>query len=188
MRNIWFSSDWHLGHSKVLTFSDKNGNKIRSQFSNVNEMNECILQLHNERVKPGDLYYNLGDVFFGSKIEFEKIMPKFQGRKRLVIGNHDDVPYLVKTGFFQKILMWRQMIEHGLLFSHVPVQELSLERKPNTPKLFNVHGHTHAHGSPPGPYHSVCVELTDYKPIHLDELKEIFSKKKLTFDSESPIL
>lgn len=168
--DIWISSDWHLFHSNILTFIDYSGKKVRPEFSTVDEMNECILDSHNSVVKPGDIHYNLGDVFFGDKAEFEKIIRKFNGRKRLLVGNHDDPKYL--SQFFQKIGLWRVFSEHGLILSHIPLHESSLYRsKDLTNPMLCVHGHIHSNESPPGPYKNVCVEKIGYTPVNIEELR-----------------
>jgi calcineurin-like phosphoesterase family protein len=172
VRDIWVISDLHYGHAGILEFVDYQGQKVRPEFANVDEMNECLLEMHNSVVKPGDIYINLGDVFFGDKANFEKNFPKFHGRKRLLLGNHDDGIYLAKTGFFQKIGLWRMFPELGILMSHVPLHEMSLYRgKDLTRPMTNIHGHIHRLDSAPGPYRNVCVEKTNYTPIHIEELR-----------------
>lgn len=170
-RNIWVTSDTHYNHEKILTFYDFRGNRTRS-FDTVSQMNEFLLERWNSVVKPGDIVYHLGDVFFGNKATFEKDWPKFHGSKRLLPGNHDDVKYLSDTGFFKKIMYWRMFTEHGLLFHHIPLDVTSLFRgKDSSAPLFQAHGHTHTMGSPKrGPYTSVCVELRDYTPVHIEDL------------------
>lgn len=175
--NIWVSSDLHLNHANILRFTDSDGLPVRPGFSDVDEMNEYMLERHNSVVKPGDKYYCLGDVFFGYKPDdrnwFKSYWPKFNGSKRLIVGNHDDIKFLSSGGFFQKVYMWRMMPEFNLLLSHVPLHLSSLTRGAEQKPLLNVHGHTHSNGSPVGPYKSVCVEmLDDYTPINLEELRD----------------
>lgn len=170
-RNIWIVSDWHLFHENILKFTDAEGNLTRPGFSSVDEMNECILERHNEVVKTGDIVYNLGDVFFGDKEKFKKFFPKFNGRKRLIVGNHDDIKFLASGGFFQKVQMWRMFPEYGLILSHVPLHPSSCMRRDMT--LKNIHGHIHQNDSPPGLYQNVCVEKTDYRPLNIEELKHV---------------
>lgn len=170
MRDIWVISDTHLFHENILKFKDSSGNLIRPGFSDVDEMNLYILEQWNSVVKPGDIVYHLGDVFMGDKDEFKKLWPKFNGRKRLVVGNHDDIRFLGSGGFFQKILMWRQFTELGLLLSHVPIHHSSLVR--NDKELHCVHGHVHQNDSPPGPYTNVSVEKIKYTPVHIESLTQ----------------
>lgn len=169
--NIWVTSDLHYNHANILTFIDYNGNRTR-EFDNVDQMNEFILDRWNSVVKPGDIVYTLGDTFFGDKEVFKRVWPKFNGSKRLIVGNHDDIEFLSSGSFFKKTLFWRMFTEHGLIFHHVPLHLLSLFRGKDLDKpLFQVHGHTHTMGSPKmGPYTSVCVEMRDYTPVNIEDL------------------
>ena len=180
MRNIWITSDTHLFHANILKFSGNDGQLIRgNRFSNVDEMNECILENWNSVVGPSDIVYHLGDVFFGAREDFAKLWPKFNGSKRLVVGNHDDVKFLSSGGFFKKVMMWREFTEFGLMLSHVPLHESALMRHTDRTKpwpdgqstLLNIHGHIHQNPSPPGPYKNLCVEWTDYTPVNIEELR-----------------
>lgn len=175
-REIWITSDTHLFHSNILKFKDSDtGNLIRGEkFSDVDQMNQYILDKWNSVVKPGDIVYHLGDVFIGNREDFKNLWPKFQGSKRLVVGNHDDIPFLSSGGFFKKVMMWRTFPEFGLMLSHVPLHQSSLERyMPDGGKKFlkNCHGHIHQNPSPDGPYQNMCVEITDYTPINIEELR-----------------
>jgi calcineurin-like phosphoesterase family protein len=154
-----------------LNFIDYKGNRTR-EFDTVDQMNEFLIDRWNSVVKPGDIVYTLGDTFFGSKDEFKIAWPKFNGSKRLIVGNHDDIQFLSSGGFFKKTLFWRMFTDHGLVFHHVPLHPSSLFRGKNidTP-MFQVHGHTHTMGSPKmGPYTSVCVEMRNYTPVNIEDL------------------
>ena len=170
---MWVTSDYHLFHKNILNFTNSNGEKIRGQFDNVVQMNECILDNHNDLVKPGDIVYNLGDVTFLHGEVFENFFRKFNGRKRLVVGNHDDIPYLVKTGLFQKVLMWRKMTDKGLIFSHSPIHRDSCYNWKTETYLKNIHGHTHDKHAGTQDYVNVCVEETGFKPVNIEELRII---------------
>lgn len=182
MKNTWVVSDWHLGHDRINHFIHSDGTKMRP-WDNADEMDEALLTFHNELVKPGDYVYNLGDVWFsggeeGDPEAMARSVNRFNGSKRLIPGNHDNIKMCVQSRAFKKILFWRQWKDEGLIFTHVPVHESSLQRNigghenPIWSPMANIHGHTHRHGSPAGPYISVCVELTDFKPVHLDDLIE----------------
>ena len=174
-RDIWVTSDLHYNHANILDFKDSDGNKSRN-FETVDLMNECLLDNWNSVVKTGDYVYHLGDTFFGDKEKFKTDWPKFNGSKRLIVGNHDDIKFLSSGGFFKKVQFWRIFKEHNLLLHHVPLHISSLLRHDTYP-LFQIHGHTHTNGSPSvGPYKSVCVELTDYTPVHIEELQHVGAK------------
>jgi calcineurin-like phosphoesterase family protein len=183
-RNIWIVSDTHFGHANILKFVDsKTGIPVRGdRFANVDEMNEHMIEKWNSVVKEGDIVYHLGDVVMGlnSQEWFKSNWPRLKGSKRLIVGNHDDIKFLSSGGFFKKVQMWRMMPEFGLLFSHVPIHESGLKYLKDRSGIYpddcetlvNVHGHTHQHGSPEGPYLSTCVELRDYTPVHIEDLQK----------------
>jgi calcineurin-like phosphoesterase family protein len=173
--DIWITSDTHFNHKNILNFKDDKGNPVRS-FSSVEEMNETMIDRWNECVKPGDKIYHLGDVFFGHIDWIVNNWSRLNGKKRLIVGNHDDIPNIVKRGMFEKVDMWRVFSEHNLLLTHVPVSHQTIFHDRVMHKkmpLTNVHGHIHSNDSPHGRYFNACVEKTDYRPIHLDELIKI---------------
>ena len=88
MRDIWVISDTHFQHANILTFKEsETGKLVRGHlFDNVDQMDECMMDNWNSVVKPGDLVYHLGDVFFGNKETFIKKWKLLNGSKRLVLG------------------------------------------------------------------------------------------------------
>jgi calcineurin-like phosphoesterase family protein len=168
MADIWVISDTHFSHNNILKFTDNVGKLVRP-FQSVADMNETMVENWNRVVKPGDKVYHLGDVFFGSKPDFQTLWPRLHGRKRLIVGNHDDVRYLSSGAYFDKVMMWRKF-EH-LLLTHVPIHISTLGESRFTGKeMINVHGHIHQNKSPDGPYKCVCVEQINYTPVNIEDL------------------
>lgn len=171
MAEIWLISDTHFGHSNILTFKDKNGDPVRD-FSSVDEMDETMIMNWNTLVTPQDKVYHLGDVYFGSGERANNILSRLNGKKRLIVGNHDDLKSNILHKHFQKISMWRKWSELGLLLTHVPVHISTLsENSFNGKQMVNVHGHIHQNQSPEGPYKCVCVEHTNYMPVNIESLR-----------------
>ena len=167
MSNIWVISDTHFQHENIVSKFEP-----RRPFYDIFHHDQALIDNWNAVVKPGDKVYHLGDVFFGDKEAFKRLWPRLNGKKRLVVGNHDDVKFLSSGGFFEKIMLWRIFKEYGLLLTHVPVHPSTLgEGRMKEVKMMNIHGHTHFNGSPPGPYKSVCVEMTKYTPVNIETLK-----------------
>lgn len=52
---IWFTSDLHLNHSKIIEYCNR-------PFSNIEEMNEMLINNWNSVVKPKDIVFCLGDI------------------------------------------------------------------------------------------------------------------------------
>lgn len=167
--NVWFSSDWHFNHENILSFtSDYTGEKLRPEFSSVEEMNEVMIDRHNAKVRPSDKFYHLGDVGF-SKDALTAILPRLNGKKRLILGNHDQYPMTFYAQYFQKIMVsWRPM--RSLIFSHFPLHIGVDDQR----LLANAHGHVHKNTLPDRRYLNLSVELTNYAPVHYDEIIEEF--------------
>lgn len=166
--NIWFTSDHHWGHKNFLNFKDKEGNKIRP-FDNVQEMDEFMIDRWNEHIKPGDKVYHLGDITF-DKQNFGNIITKLNGSKRLVLGNHDDVTFLSSGGWFKKIYTIRRFDDLGFVVSHIPLHHEQIFNHRKNFQMKQVHGHVHQNSLDNPLYVNVCVEVTDYKPVHMDEI------------------
>ena len=164
-RNYWFISDTHFFHENILKWG-------RGEFSSIEDMNEHIVDRWNSVVKKGDRVYHLGDVWMGPSTHKDRaaLMSRLNGSKSLIIGNHDDVKYMAKGGFFRKIELWKYWPDKPLIFTHVPIHEGSIKERILQEGGINVHGHTHLQGSPDGPYRSVCCEIVDYTPVNLEEL------------------
>jgi calcineurin-like phosphoesterase family protein len=171
MSDIWLISDTHFNHKGILTFNDYAGKPTR-QFSSVDEMNQCMLDNWNDTVKDGDTVIHCGDVLFGeNKVTWlENNFMKLPGKKRLVLGNHDNVKFLAP--FFKDIQLWLEL-PGSVIATHTPLHPTTLAEKHRwgDAPILNVHGHIHSNPSPEGPYKCVCVEQIGFKPINIDEVR-----------------
>ena len=169
MADTFVISDTHFNHASILEFKDYIGKPVRG-FDNVDQMNECMLDNWNDTVKPGDTVIHCGDVLFGmNKVEWmEANFRWLPGKKRLVVGNHDNLKMLAP--FFKDMQLWIDL--PGLIFTHTPLHSSTLDEKHRfTEAKINVHGHIHTNPSPEGPYRCVCVEQINYTPINIEDLR-----------------
>ena len=163
MRNIFIVSDTHFGHSNILKFTDSNtGNKVRPEFSCVEEMNEVMVDRWNSIVRDEDIVYHLGDVYFG---DGHKVLSRLKGRKRLILGNHDNGKASYLQNYFQKILMWRMFPDFNCVLTHVPIHESGMYSV-----TYNLHGHIHQNASPTDRHINCSVEVQNYTPRCIEEL------------------
>jgi len=167
VRDIWVISDTHFGHDNIIKYCGR-------PFKDAKEADEVMIENWNRTVKPSDIVYHLGDVhFYKKEVEAYETLKALQGHKRLIVGNHDDVPQLVRSGMFEKIMLWRVWKDFGIIMSHIPMHVSQLELKRFGDHMINVHGHIHDQDSPEGPYRNVSVEKIGYTPINIEELRTV---------------
>lgn len=170
-RDYWLISDTHFLHQNIITYCQR-------PFQDVDDMTEVLIERWNSVVKKGDYVYHLGDFFMGCPTNAREdskrdwILSRLNGRITLILGNHDDVSYLSGKKRFHEITLWKpwnnNIGKQPMLFTHVPIHKDSIMF--GHPKALNIHGHTHNWGSPEGPYKSVCVELTNFTPVNIEEI------------------
>lgn len=168
----WFISDTHFFHANILKFTGDDGKRIRP-FDNLEEMHEYMVEKWNGVVKSNDYVYHLGDVTFQYHGEFNNLMHRLNGQKRLIVGNHDKIWNPALQMNFQKVDLWKGFKEHNFTASHIPLRLDSLRDG-----AFNVHGHIHQNTSPTPKHINVSVEVRDYTPVHIDEIAEEIKKVK----------
>jgi len=186
MSNVFFASDHHFGHAKMLEFKQADGVTPCRPFDSVDQMDETMIERHNSVVKPKDTCWFLGDVVINRR--FLAHVSRLNGRKRLILGNHDifkNKDYY--NAGFEDLHAFKKF--DGFVCTHIPVHTDSLGRWG-----VNVHGHTHnnhmrkivsfyaktgepiysSDGARDSRYVNVCVEQINYTPISLEDLKKCF--------------
>jgi len=133
------------------------------------------------------------DIQNGDMKDCEKILSRLNGKKRLILGNHDVGKLKYLQPYFQKIDGVRNLNIKGFKFimSHIPLHFDCVDKFG-----INIHGHLHNNiikdtdiitAKVPDKrglystdiieiedknYFNVSVERTDYKPINLEEIKQ----------------
>lgn len=172
MKNIFFVSDTHFGHANCLKFKRKDGSPLRI-FESVEEMDETMITRWNSVVKPYDRVYHCGDVVI-KKEYLEKVLPRLNGKKVLLMGNHDIYGHEEYLKYFEDIRAYKVLPELGIIASHIPIYSDALENA----ITHNIHGHLHANRVLKNNlidyrYINVSVENIDYTPIELEEILKI---------------
>lgn len=169
MPSTFLTSDTHFGHVGVTRFTNDDGSPLRP-WDNIEDMNEALIKNWNDTVGPKDLVYHLGDVVMNNRF-LDQVMPRLNGRKKLVRGNHDFAKLDAYFAYFDDILGVVPLAD--CILSHIPLHPMCVERF-----KVNVHGHLHGNivkkedGSPDKRYISVCVELTDFTPVSYEDIRK----------------
>ena len=173
MPSVFLVSDTHFGHTGVCRFVRKDGVTKLRPWDTAEEMDEFMVKAWNERVRPTDKVYHLGDVVINLKAL--GIMRRLNGDKVLIRGNHDIFKDTDYREHFRELRAYHVM--NGMILSHIPIHSESLGRFG-----VNIHGHLHANRVMlPGfngkitdivdtRYHCVCVEQTDFAPILFEDV------------------
>jgi calcineurin-like phosphoesterase family protein len=173
MPAVFLTSDTHFGHAGVCRFTRRDGVTKLRPWTDPEEMDEAMVQRWNDRVRPNDKVYHLGDVVMSRKSL--SIMDRLNGDKVLIRGNHDIFKDEDYRKYFRELRAYHVM--NGMILSHIPIHSESLGRFG-----VNIHGHTHADrvmrplvtsgrsDVVDVRYHCVCVEQTDFAPILFEDV------------------
>jgi calcineurin-like phosphoesterase family protein len=179
MPAVFLVSDTHFGHKGVCHFTRNDGVTKLRPWDTPEEMDEEMIRRWNDRVRPNDKVYHLGDVVINRKAL--PTLARLNGDKVLIRGNHDIFRDDEYREYFRELRAYHVM--NGMILSHIPIHEHSLGRFG-----VNIHGHTHANrvmkraGSMMEfikwgvkeqidvRYHCVCVEQTDFAPILFEDV------------------
>lgn len=135
MSNIWFTGCTHFGHKNIIRLAN------RHRFNSVEDMDEHLLTVWNQRVKTNDVIYHLGDVTWGNP---SKLLPKLNGRIVLIVGNHDDqagdLHYSLKALPHAHYIEIPHTGPTGMVLCHYPFEDWNGRFRGS----IHLHAHTHA--------------------------------------------
>ena len=156
----WVTADTHFGDKGIIGYENR-------PFQTVLDMDERIIEEWNVRVDfTHDRVFVLGDFSFYEKEETAKIVERLNGRKVLVIGNHDKDrthKWWLDVGF-EQVIEFPIIYNQYMILSHEPVY-----LNPRMPYM-NVHGHLHSNRLEYRGYYNAGVELHGYAPVRMDEV------------------
>ncbi len=180
MPAVFLVSDTHFGHAGVCRFTHPDDDFVKLRpWDDPDEMDEEMVRRWNERVRPSDKVYHLGDVVINRRAL--KTLSRLNGDKVLIRGNHDIFRDEEYREYFRELRAYHVL--NGMILSNIPVHEASIGRFGT-----NIHGHLHAsrvkrargvdvktgavlYGTENDVrYHCVCVEQTDFAPILLEDV------------------
>lgn len=178
--NIWFTSDTHFLHENICILSDR-------PFDSVSEMTEHIVEVWNDRVKPDDLVYHLGDFAcsYGKKDAgaIDDLIRRLNGNKTLIIGNHDRKEVTENKRWARVERMHEIKIDLGgehnqrIVLCHYPLRSWNQNHRGS----WMLHGHCHGNlPDPGGKTIDVGVDCCHrYGPISLADIAVIMSRRSV---------
>lgn len=171
---IHFTSDHHFGHYNIIQYCNRS-------FSSVEEMDQKLIELWNDVVKPGDIVYHLGDFCLRDAKYAHTILTQLNGRISLISNRFhhdkwmpkkdDSIVAFSKTGdpVVIKPMIFEVTYKNRIFIcSHFPLY--------SWPKMFYdaVHLYGHVHGGSVALsrtlHMDVGVDSHEFKPVSADEI------------------
>lgn len=158
---MWFTADTHFGHTNILELSHR-------PFADIREHDEALIAGWNARVGRRDEVWHLGDFALGlDEMALSRLFGRLNGRKHLIVGNHDARRTLRLPWSSQPKPMREIVVDHRrIVLCHYALRSWR-----------GIHGGTvhlygHTHGSIPGTRHSedAGVDAWRYAPVALPDL------------------
>lgn len=134
-----------------------------------------MIEYWNSRVGQADTVYHLGDFCFMDEQEGQSILNRLNGKKHLILGNHD------KVG--RRLRGW-ESIDH---YKEVSIDGQFIVLCHYAMRVWNKSHHGawmlygHSHGSLPDDPNALSfdigVDCHGYKPLNMEEISRIMKKK-----------
>lgn len=86
---IYFTSDLHFHHKNILKHCPERGKVGGFEVDDVESHDKWLMEEWNSTISKKDIVYILGDFAFGPSEHVKKLLGKLNGKKFLILGNHD---------------------------------------------------------------------------------------------------
>lgn len=171
---IWFTADYHLSHKNIIKYCNR-------PFSDVEDMDNTILENLKTCVKPNDTLYFLGDLSFNT----EDVIMFFESLKDIkvhyITGNHDS-NNIIKLA--------KQYCESVSQIKDIKIEEQSITLCHYSMRVWHkshfnswqLYGHSHAKLTPIGKQHDVGIDNNKFFPVSFDDLVKIMDNKPNNFN------
>lgn len=175
---IWFTSDWHLGHKNIITYGNR-------PFSGVAEMERVLIENVQQLVEEKDFVFHLGDFCRYSAIS-ERVIPQLPGTWFWIRGNHDKEleKYLKQVGQLSNLydILDLTIGDQPITLCHYPMISWNKSHF----GAWQLYGHHHSDTNilpiMQGKRLNVNVELWNYLPLSLNMISTIMNERLNNWD------
>ena len=170
---IFLIGDTHFSHRNIIKYCNR-------PFVDVDDMNEQLIKNWNKVVGANDIVYVVGDFALCGKQKIIEIGQQLKGRKRLILGNHDQASIeTYREAGFEFVYNHPIVLNDFFIVSHTPMTCL-----PSDGVYAQIFAHVHddpiyATITP----RSCCVsaERINYTPI---EFEKVYRAMELAEEGE----
>ena len=177
---IYFTADTHFGRDDFFNEGYTERPKL---WKNAQEMDEALIKSWNETVGREDTVFLLGDFSnYDDPIKNQRIWNKLNGKKKLIVGNHDTLKRIDERNFpFGKIAfpscITVNTANWELFLTHFPCIDWTNKCKwingEQVDYSIQLYGHVHDNPVPElegKRAYNVGVDNNNFRPISLDEI------------------
>lgn len=147
--NVFFMSDLHYGHKNILEIDKR-------PYESIEAMNEYIVRELKTKLRPSDILFDLGDLFWKSINikECRNVLDSIPTKNIYkVVGNHDPYKHYIeaptnslydhflKIGDIFDIRIEYENTEYEIALSHYPILDWNHMYQGG----LHIYGHTHGH-------------------------------------------
>lgn len=168
--SIFFTADPHFGHENIIKYCSR-------PYKNVTEMDEALVKNWNDRVKPSDTVYLVGDAFFKAG---HRHLWRLQGTIHLILGNHDNLDNMKQLNVARRFATIKDFSEievHGekIVLFHYGMRTWRRDLRGS----WHLYGHSHGKLKPYGKSCDVGVDSWNYSPVPFEDLKMWMDMRKI---------
>lgn len=164
--STFFTADTHFGHANIIKHHPRRGDSVE-------DMDAMLIEKWNATVGKHDDVWHLGDFAMGPSANVPSYFHALNGRKHLVVGNHDHKPtQRLPWTSIQDIRNWRQKPLRAVL-CHYPMVTWNGAHH----GVWMLHGHSHGllHDLNPTRMDVGIDTHPELRPYSLDEIAEAMS-------------
>ena len=161
------TSDTHFHHKNIIKYE-----AAARPFKDRDEMDAELVKRWNEVIGPSDVVFHLGDFAFAGKNYISSIVHQLNGRKILLLGNHDRENMIdwISCGF-DSVHERPFVLDGRFILSHEPLDSIP-------DGMVNIYGHVHGSRffrTLENNRFCVCVERHNCAPIEYAFIKNLYN-------------
>lgn len=164
---IFLIGDPHFYHENIIRYCNR-------PFEDADYMNEILIKNWNSVVSQHDIVYILGDFALCGKDKIIEVAQRLNGRKRLILGNHDGASIETYKSVFEYVYNHSIILDNFYILSHYPQTYIQKDGL-----YANIFAHVHddpAYVDFSARTFCVSAERINYRPISFEKVKEIMKE------------
>lgn len=168
---LFFTADLHLGHANIIKYCNR-------PFGDIDEMDKELIFRWNNRVKPEDTVYHIGDFCWSNPRGY---LERLNGQIFLIEGSHDKAS---RDFVLKDRILEIEPIQDGygnprtVVMCHYAMRSWPKSHYAS----WHLFGHHHGKLEPYGLSFDVGVDAFNFYPVSLDEVSRIMATLKPIVD------